>query len=216
MERISIFLADAQYLTRLGLKSLIDGQPDFLLAGEAEDAEELEDCLAREQPDILIMDYNYPDAFGLESVLHAKRIAPNVKILVISADNDKSSIYKVLENGVQSFLTKGCGEEEIIDAIKATARGEKFFCTKVIDYLLEKSFAQEEEASCAPCPLTPREIEIVQLIAKGLIAKEIAGMLNLSTHTVYTHRKNIMKKLNLNTSSQLVLYAVNNGIVEDA
>lgn len=212
MQKVSIVLADAQYLTRTGLKRLLEGIAAFNVLAEADDEEELLDQLKSHQPQVVILDYNQPDCFSHKTLDHIKNMSPDSKILVISEDNNKNSIYEVLEHGVSSFLTKTCGEEEIIDAINATARGQKFFCTKVLDYLLEKSFAKGE--SCAPTPLTPREIEIVKLVAKGLIAKEIADELNLSPHTVYTHRKKIMKKLNLNTSSELVLYAVNSGIVE--
>ena len=121
----------------------------------------------------------------------------------------------MLEYGVNSFLTKSCGENEIIDAVKATAKGEKIFLHQDFGLSAGKNLCKEEE-NCVPSPLTPREIEIVRLVAKGLIAKEIADILNLSTHTVYTHRKNIMKKLQLNTSSELVFYAINNGIIEKA
>jgi DNA-binding NarL/FixJ family response regulator len=138
---------------------------------------------------------------------------PNINILIISGDEDKKAIYDVLESGVNSFLTKTCDEHEIKDAIAATAKGDKFYCTRIIDYLLEKSFAKDEVEDCSPTPLSPREVEIVRLIAQGLIAKEIADELSLSTHTIYTHRKNIMKKLNMNSSSELILYALNNGLV---
>lgn len=213
MQTISIILADAQYLTRLGLRQLFESIATFQVVSEAGNEAELVMQLQRHQPQVVILDYNQPGCFSRQTVEEIKRAAPEVKVLVISEDDEKSAIYEVLERGVSSFLTKTCGEEEIIDAVNATARGQKFFCTKVLDYLLEKSFAKED--NCAPTPLTPREIEIVQLVAKGLIAKEIADVLNLSPHTVYTHRKKIMKKLKLSTSSELVLYAVHNGIVEN-
>lgn len=212
MRPVSIILADSQFLTRLGLKQLLSARQDFQVVSEAEDEEELLEQLESHAPRVVIIDYNQPGNFSHASIEQIRKSAPQSNILVISADNEKNSIYRVLESGVNSYLTKTCGEEEIIDAVKATARGEKFFCTKVLDYLLEKSFSKAQE-NCAPTPLTPREIEIVRLVARGLIAKEIADMLNLSTHTVYTHRKNIMKKLKFNTSSELVLYAVNQGIV---
>lgn len=213
MQAISIILADAQYLIRFGLRNLLDTKVNFSVVDEVTDETELLQAMKIHHPDVVIIDYKQPESFSEESIQLLKKTAPSTNILVISADNEKRSIYQVLEYGVNSFITKGCNEEEIIDAVKATAKGEKFFCTKVLDYLLEKSFSKEEE-NCAPTPLSPREIEIVRLVAQGLIAKEIAGQLNLSTHTVYTHRKNIMKKLKLNTSSELVLYAVNHGIVE--
>ncbi len=213
MPPVSVVIADAQYLVRRGLNSLIEGEEGFEVVGEAIDIEDLENAFREQLPDMLILDHA-GESLGLEAIDLCKRLSPGTRILVISSDEDKKLINDVLEHGVQSFLTKNCGEEEISDAIRATARGEKFFCTRVIDYLLERSFSREEDADCSPTPLTTREVEIVQLTAKGLIAKEIASQLNLSTHTVYTHRKNIMKKLQLNTSSELVLYAVNHGIVD--
>ena len=193
----------------------------FEVLAEAENETELLAQLQKIQPSVIILDHDQPDAFSKSSIQRIKEQAPQARVLIISNDEDKESIYQVLQLGVNSFLTKTCGEEEIMDAVKATAKGEKFFCTRVLDYLLEKSFPSEaaraiakEEVSCQPTPLSPREIEIVQLIASGLIAKEIASKLNLSTHTVYTHRKNIMKKLKLNSASELVLYAVNMGLVK--
>ncbi|MDX1943129.1 MAG: response regulator transcription factor [Saprospiraceae bacterium] len=212
MQSVSVILADAQYLTRFGLRQLLEAKHQFEVLAEADCEDTLLQQLNEYAPQVVILDYNYPGYFSLDTIDLIKAKAPNSRILIISEDHDKNSIYEVLELGVSSFLTKTCGEEEIIDAINATARGQKFFCTKVLDYLLEKSFSKG--GNCDPMPLTLREIEIVKLVAKGLIAKEIADELNLSPHTVYTHRKKIMKKLNLSSSSELVLYAVNNGIVE--
>lgn len=213
MESISIVVADAQFLVRQGLKHLIARHPGMLLAGEAKSSKELSEVVTERRPMVVILDHDQPGYFDLSSIGVVKDCSPASNILVISADNQKQSVYRVLESGVHSFLTKTCGADEIIDAIRATARGEKFYCTKIIDYLLEKSFSKETEDYAAPALLTPRELEIVRLVGQGLIAKEIARILNLSTHTVYTHRKNIMKKLDLNTSSELVLFAVNHGIV---
>ncbi|MEM6965044.1 MAG: response regulator transcription factor [Bacteroidota bacterium] len=109
-------------------------------------------------------------------------------------------------------MTKGCDEEEIINAIKATAKQERFFCNKILNFILEKSFAKSDDGTTTP--LTTREIEIVRLVVEGKIAKEIADELNLSTHTIYTHRKNIMNKLELKSTSELVLYAVEKGFVK--
>ncbi|HRD83208.1 MAG TPA: response regulator transcription factor, partial [Saprospiraceae bacterium] len=109
--------------------------------------------------------------------------------------------------------TKSCGEQEVSDAVRATVRGDKFFCSKILDVLLEKSLGRTT-ATCAPSPLSAREIEVVQLVVKGYIARQIADMLHLSPHTVYTHRKNIMKKLQLQSPAELTLYALQNGIIE--
>lgn len=212
---ISIVIADSQVLVRVGLKHLLSKQEDYRILGEAKNENELLQWLKAERPDVLIMDYDQPENFSHQTIELVREHHPNTNILIISGDNNKNAIYQVLESGVNSFLTKTCDENEIRDAVAATAKGEKFYCTRIIDYLLEKSFAKDEEEDCSPTPLSPREVEIVRLIAQGLIAKEIADVLSLSTHTIYTHRKNIMKKLNINSSSELILYALNNGLVKN-
>lgn len=211
MQKLSVILADSQYLIRVGLRHILDAIPDCEIVAEATHETALLDLVKQHQPNILVLDYNQPGRFSMETIYKARNISPHTNLLIISADEDKKNIYQVLESGVNSFLSKLCDEKEIINAVLATGKGEKFFCTNVLNHLLEKSFPKE--ADCMPTPLSPREIEIVRLIASGLIAKEIAGKLNLSTHTIYTHRKNIMKKLRLGTTSELVLYAVNSGIV---
>ena len=210
-QNTSIIVADTQYLIRLGLKKLLVEQEGFDIVAEVMSEKQLLSTLELHPASVLIMDYNQEAAFRKETIPLVKQTSPETNILIISGDNDKKNIYDVLESGINSFLTKSCDDKEIIDAVNATAKGEKFFCSRVLDYLLEKSFSKPDE-ECITTPLTPREIEIVRFVAKGLIAKEIAEQLNLSTHTVYTHRKNIMKKLNLNTTSELVLYAINTGI----
>jgi len=213
VNKIAVLIADSQYLVRQGLWRLLSAQSQFDIVAEAANEEELIALLEKHRPDVVTLDYHQPPYFKPSTVQLIKTLAPQAHLLIISSDNNKNSIYQVLEYGANSFLTKTCGEQEIVDAVKAAAKGDKFFCSKVLDYILERSFSKNDD-NCAPMPLSPREVEIVRLVAKGLIAKEIAGTLNLSTHTVYTHRKNIMKKLQLNTSSELVLYAVNQGIVE--
>lgn len=214
MNKISILLADEQHLIRLGLRQLLGSQEQFEIVGEVTNESHLLEFLAQQSVDVIIVDYSQKDSFQPSTVRQIKIRFPQTRILVISSDTNKKEIYEILEMGVTSFITKTCGLDEIVDAVNAVARGNKFFCTRVIDFLLEKSFSKlEEEENIAPLPLSAREIEIVQQTAKGLIAKEIADALNLSTHTVYTHKKNIMKKLGFTTSSELVLYAVNKGLV---
>jgi DNA-binding NarL/FixJ family response regulator len=211
MTKASVILADSQYLIRVGLRHIIDAHPSCEIVAEATHETQLLELLKKHLPDIVILDYNQPDRFSPDTIDKIRQHSPRTHVLIISADEDKKTIYQVLENGVNSFLSKQCDEKEIWDAIVATAKGEKFYCTNVLNHLLEKSFPKSD--TCGPTPLTTREIEIVRLVASGLIAKEIAGKLNLSTHTIYTHRKNIMKKLQIGTTSELVLYAVNEGIL---
>lgn len=214
MDSKSIVVADTQFLVRLGLKNLIRNFADFKISGEAQNEEELIDFLSSKKADVVILDYSQQKSFGIETIHRINKFSPETNILIISADNNKKNIYEVLELGVSGFLTKQCEQEEIQNAIKAVSKGEKFFCNNVLNYILEKSFSPEEEGDCSSTPLTFREIQVVKLIASGKIAKEIGSDLNLSTHTVYTHRKNIMRKLELNSTSELVIYAINHGIIE--
>lgn len=211
MQPISIILADSQYLIRRGLENLLSQNVDFQVVEQSVREDDLLKKVEAHQPNVVILDYHQPGNFSTDTVPRIKENSPNTNVLIISSDTDKGRIDTVLENGVNSFLTKCCDDKEIFGAINATAKGEKYFCNNVLNYLLEKSFPKEGD--CSPTPLSPREIEIVKHVAQGKIAKEIASELHLSTHTVYTHRKNIMKKLGFGSVSELVLYAVNEGIV---
>ncbi len=213
MNNISIVIADGQYLIRAGLRSMLGTTNGFHIVGDATNEEELVNVLSHKAADVVILDYNQPKKFSVDTIQVLKEQFPQSELLVISADNNKETIYQAIESGVRSFLTKECDQNEIIEAVISTAKHEKFFCSKVMDFIFEKSFPAKV-SNCDTTPLSGREIEIVQLIAKGFIAKEIAAQLNLSTHTIYTHRKNIMKKLELSSASELVLYAVKAGIVE--
>jgi len=185
----------------------------FRVVAEPTTEEELLNQLKTSPPDVLILDYNQPRHFSPETIPKVKECAPQTEILVITADDEKERIFRVIQSGVNCFLTKECDEAEILDAIQATQAQTKFFCSRVLDFILEKSFTPVV-GSKKSTPLTPRETEIVVLSAQGLIAKEIAAQLNLSTHTVYTHKKRIMKKLELKSPVQLVMYALENGMID--
>ena len=212
MQSIRLLLADSQYLIRLGLKSLVARNRHIKIVGESSNTEELLKKVHDLQPDVVLMDYKNSHHFNLEDVKEVKAISPSSKLLIISSDDDKDNIFKVIEYGINSYLTKECSEEEIMNAIVATAKNEKFFCNKVLDIILAKHLSKEED-DCAPTELTVRELEIVGMIAEGHSTKDIAEELCLSTHTVYTHRKNVMRKLNVNSASELILYAINTGLV---
>ena len=211
-ETYKVLLADAQFLIRFALKELLKETNTFLVIGEAGNEAELNRLITKTPPDIIVIDYNQPGFFSIESVKHLIDQHPTIELLVISSDENKENIYDVINSGVLRFLTKKCDAHEINEAFRAIIRGEKFFCSSIFNFIFEMSFSQNSYSS-NPLPLSARELEIVQLIAKGLIAKEISKKLNLSTHTVYTHRKNIMEKLKLRRSSELVLFAVNKGLL---
>ncbi|MFN6062191.1 MAG: LuxR C-terminal-related transcriptional regulator [Bacteroidota bacterium] len=211
-ETYKVLLADAQFLIRFALKELLKETNTFQVIGEAGNEAELNSFIAKTPPDIIVIDYNQPGFFSIESIKNLKEQHPTIELLVISSDDNKENIYDVINSGVLLFLTKKCYAHEINEAFRAIIRGEKFFCASIFNFIFEMSFSQNNYSS-NPLPLSARELEIVQLIAQGLVAKEIGKKLNLSTHTVYTHRKNIMEKLKLKRSSELVLFAVNKGLL---
>lgn len=209
---ITILIADAQILVRLGLRNLLGKQKDFKIVGEAATTDELLALAAKHRPDVVIFDYLSPRNFSVGDIAALRKLSPGSQFLIISSDESRDNIFKVIESGAISYLTKECDKDEIIGAIQATAKGEKFLCHKVIDIIIEKHLHGEED-ECKPINLSMRETEIIKLTAKGWAAKTIAKHLFLSTHTVYTHKKNIMKKLKINSSSEMIVYAIQNGLV---
>lgn len=216
MDVSRIAIADSQYLTRVGLRHILASTNDVTLVGETTNESELLGLLESQSVDVVILDYNQPGKFGPETVTRLLASESPPGLVIISEDNDKAQIFSVLEAGVGSYLTKECDEKEILDAVQAARRGDKFFCTKILDFLLEETLgkpSKKQTQGCGATPLSPREVEIVRLIARGMVAKEISLELHLSTHTVYTHRKNIMRKLDMTTASELVKYALDRGWV---
>jgi DNA-binding NarL/FixJ family response regulator len=212
LQQIKIVVADAQFVTRTGIKTVLSQIPEFLITAEVKNSAELLKELKIKQPHVVIIDYNIPGYFQIDDLKKIKMFSPETFVMVVSSDHNKNNIYKVLDLGIKNFITKECDSEEIIQAVHATAKGQKFFCAKVVDIILEKHFNVQNQ-HCEPSQLSQRETEIVQLIAEGLTGREIAGKLFLSHHTVSTHRKNILKKLHVNSTSELVLYAIRFGIV---
>jgi DNA-binding NarL/FixJ family response regulator len=207
-----VVLADNQFLTRLGIKALIKSMNGFQLIGEVSSEKELFDCSKDNDPDIIVIDYHQRDAFNLHTIKRLRKDYSFSNILIVSNDTNRYRILGTIEQGITNYVTKNCGEKEIKDAIQATAEKKKFFCSTVLDYIVQNS--ERSRNDCSPAVLTERELEIVELVAQGLISKNIAKELHLSPHTVNTHRKNILKKLDLNSSSELILYAIENGIIE--
>jgi DNA-binding NarL/FixJ family response regulator len=212
-DKVRVVVADAQVLCRVGLCQVLKGDELIEVVGEANNTESLLRLVREARPQVVIIDYNQPGYFDAKIAGQIKDISPITDILVISSDDRKERIYQVLEDGVNSFLTKQCDEGEIIDAIRATAKGDKFYCHKILDLIIERSFPSKSE-NCAATPLSPREKEILTLVAKGKIAKEIAAELHISPHTIYTHRKNILRKLKLTSPTEMIVYALEQGLIE--
>lgn len=207
----TVAIADSQFLVRYALKKLIEDFESYQVIGEALNEEDLALLFKERIPDLLFIDHQ-ATGFSLENIQYYAKHFPLTKIIILSADENRRNIFKAIEWGINGYLTKFCDDQEIKDALRLAAKNEKYFCARVVDYLVEKSLTKSEK-SIPVATLSPREIEVVQLVAQGLVAKEIGALLNLSPHTIYTHRKKIMRKLAMKSTSELVRYAIQEGII---
>lgn len=211
MSNINIVHATSDTLVRIGLKSILFKGGGINTLYNAENNQVLFETLTNKKPDLLIMNCDQSNSFSINDIKQVKQLHANTKILIISTDKNPTYILSILELGVHGYLTRECDEGELINAIFAIANNQKFYCNKIINIILEKKLNSNDD--CDPTSLSQRETEITTLIAKGMTSKEIATKLFLSPHTINTHRKNIMKKLGVKSTSELVLYAVNVGLI---
>jgi DNA-binding NarL/FixJ family response regulator len=203
---IDILIANNNSINAEGLKTILQSKLGHRVLGVVNSTEELMQQSKRYFPSIIVIDFS-ASAFGIEAIKRIKSIYKDVKILAITEAQSSKTIYTVLKNGVDSFLFDDCDKVEIIEAIAETNAGKQFYCPSVIDILSQSK--DNEEVS-----LSEREIEIIRLIADGLTNKQIADQIFLSTHTVNTHRKNIMNKLGIKNTAGIVIYAVTENIVK--
>lgn len=210
---IKILLADNQPLTAAGLTSILNEKDDLFIVDQVIARERLSKLLEQHKPDLLIVDYNIAGYIAKTDLLTIKEFSPETNVLVISSDNDKASILQVLQSGVIGYLTKECSREEIMMAVYAVARGEKFFCHKILNIIMEKHFSPEP-IEVVPGILTLRETEILKYLASGYSTQKVADELYLSPHTVHTHRKSIIKKLNIKSPTEFVIYALDFGLIK--
>ncbi len=212
MPKIKILIADNSFLIREAFRSIANSEKNFALVAEVGNAEDLAEKLLLYPPDVLVIDYTSL-FFCVDDIAVITKEYPDIQILAITNPQPKNIISKALDAGVMSHLLKDCGKDEIIEAIYNTAKGHQFFCGKIIDNILKEKVIAEDGISCDGVKLSPREIEIIHLVAEGFSNKEIADKLFLSIHTITTHRKNIMSKLGINNTAGLVMFAIKNEII---
>lgn len=215
MSRIQIIVADNNFLVRKGIASIVAANPSLELVAEAKNESELVEKLDLFPESVLIIDF----VCLLERNNDLKLISsnyPKVKILAITEIQPKIIMARSFEMGLTSYLLKECDEEEILQAIYSTARGERFLCGKIVDVMADGNKDFEGAPSFIACDgvdVSDRELEIIQLVAEGYSNKQIADKLFLSMHTITTHRKNIMNKLGIANTAGLVLYAVKENLI---
>jgi DNA-binding NarL/FixJ family response regulator len=215
---ISVLIADKNFLSRLGLYTLLRSSLNFNVEYTEEDHfENLMECIKKNKPKILVLDFQSL-GFTSKHILTLTQTFKRLQILAITDYMSRSTMQSVLDSGVRSYLLKECDKEEIIEALHATFNGQRYLCGKVAYFLsnqekLEVSKPQLDKVSCQGLGVTDRELDVIRLISEGLSNKLIADKLELSTHTINTHRKNIMSKLNIPNTAGIVMFAVKNNLL---
>ncbi|MGB2629350.1 MAG: response regulator transcription factor [Candidatus Acidiferrum sp.] len=215
MRKIRIALADDHKLMRSGLRVLLEQQPEFTVVGEASDGREAVSLVDSQKPDVLVMDIGMPNLNGIEAAAQITQAHPEISIVMLSMHSDESYVLRALKAGAKGYLLKDSAETDLIRAVHSVAESKSFFSPAVSKVLLD-DYVRKLKRSGTEDPydlLTPREREVLQLVAEGKSNKDVANLLNLSVYTVETHRANIMEKLNLHGVPELILYAVRKGII---
>lgn len=213
-----ILLADDHGIVRRGLKSLLESRPGLEVIGEAADGLEALRLCGELSPDLLIVDISMPKMNGIEVASRVQKLERPPGIIILSMHADESYIMRALGAGARGYLVKDATDEDLLPAVKAVAAGKPFFSPAVAAVLMEDYVRQLRARGLSDSYelLTDREREVLQLLAEGRSNKEVAALLDVGLSTVETHRANLMQKLNLHNTAEIVLYAVRKGVIRQS
>ncbi len=209
-----VLLADDHGIVRRGLRGLLEAE-GLTIVGEAADGLEAVHLCEEQHPDLLILDIGMPKLSGIEVAARAQKMNRPPGVIILSVHGDESYIMRALAAGANAYLLKSATDEDLIPAVRAVAAGKPFFSPGVTAVLVEDYIRRLQQRGLTDSYhlLTDREKEVLQLLAEGRSNKEVASILNLGLSTVETHRANLMQKLNLHNTAEIVLYAVRKGLI---
>jgi DNA-binding NarL/FixJ family response regulator len=215
LKKIRILIADDHGIVRKGLRLQLEQNTDFEVVGEATEGREAVRMAEELQPDVVIMDIAMPKLNGIQATTQLVKKNPQVGVIILSMYSDETYLMRTLAAGAKGYLLKDSADVDLHRAVEVVAQGKPFFSPAIADTLLEDYMRQLQQRGLQDSYdlLTEREKEILQLLAEGKSNKDVAGILNLSTNTVETHRTRIMQKLDLHSTADIVLYAVRKGII---
>ena len=215
MKKIRILIADDHGIIRKGLRLQLEQHSDFEVVGEATEGREAVRMADELVPDVVIMDIAMPNLNGIQATTQLVKKNPQIGVIILSMYSDETYLLRTLAAGAKGYLLKESADVDLHRAVEVVAQGKPFFSPAIADTLLEDYMRQLQQRGLQDSYdlLTEREKEILQLLAEGRSNKDVAGVLNLSTNTVETHRTRIMQKLDLHSTADIVLYAVRKGII---
>ncbi len=215
MSKVRILIADDHELIRRGLTAVLADRPDWSVVAEAADGRQACELAARLTPEVVVLDLTMPQLNGLEATRQIRTSTPKTRILIVTAHESEQLLREVLDAGAMGYVLKSDAGRVLVQAIEALLDDRPFFTSKVARSVLEGYLRSGENTSTQPAlALSPRERQIVQLLAEGNNNKEVARTLELSVKTVETHRSNIMRKMEFGSLADLVRYAIRNRIVD--
>ncbi len=212
---VHILIADDHAVVRRGLRAVLDGEPDLKVVGEAKDGEEaVKQALAREVH-LVILDVAMPRMTGLQAARELSKRRPEVRTLILSMYDKEQYFFEALAAGASGYVLKRAADRDIVEACRAAMRGEPFLYPAAVTALIREHLERARDGDDRPVsPLTPRELEVVKLIAEGFSSQQIATTLVISIKTVERHRANILQKLGMRDRVELARYAIRQGLVE--
>jgi two-component system response regulator NreC len=216
MAKIRLILADDHAVVRSGLRMLLEAQPDIDIVAEVESGRQAVDEARKLRPDVILMDVQMPELNGIEATQQIKKLVPETAILALTMHEDDQYFFEMLHSGASGYVPKRAAPDELVTAIRTVARGEIFLYPSLATRLVQ-DYLKRADADDQPLlydDLTPREREVLVLIAEGLTNAEIADRLVISVKTVDRHRENIMRKLNMHNRIDLVKYAIRMGLID--
>ena len=212
---VRLLLVDDHEVVRAGLRTLLESEGDMEIVGEAGTAGEALRALEQLEPDVILMDIGLPDLSGIEAAGRIRKLRPDAAVVALTIHEDKEYFFKMLEAGATGYVPKRAAPEELINAIRAAAKGEVYLYPSLAMLLVKDYLAQDPEARKTRVlnGLTERELEVLGHVADGASNAELGETLGISPKTVARHRENIMRKLNLHSRTELVKYAIRKGII---
>jgi two-component system response regulator NreC len=208
---IGVLLVDDHPFVREGIRSFLSEQPGFQVVAEASSGDEALRLAQQHQPDFILLDINMPGINGLEAVGQLRRLAPDAKILILTVHNSREYVLHVARSGAHGYILKEAPPEELLQAIKAIQQGQRYYSPAVAGYVFDEYEHKAKKGDRPGVTLTPREVEVLILTAKGKSIKEMADALNITAATVQTYRVRIMEKLGIHHVAGLVKYALQKG-----